>query len=81
LRAKARHEHWSEEITILTHEMNWTELWFQHPVQVWEQRRLVASLNQSQGHQVYAAKQVWVWTKFLGDANVSFMEVVHKNQL
>lgn len=74
LRAKARHQRWHEEITILKNEMIWTKIWFGHQVQVWEKRR-AASMSLSQGHQVYAAKQVWVWNRFLDDATQAFMDV------
>jgi hypothetical protein len=54
--------------------MIWTKIWFGHQVQVWEKRR-AASMSLSQGHQVYAAKQVWVWNRFLDDATQAFMDV------
>jgi hypothetical protein len=76
LRAKARHQRWKEEITIVEHEMVWTQLWFKHQIQVWEEREEVARLNLSHGHKVYAAKQVWVWKNFLDDAKTSFMDVL-----
>jgi hypothetical protein len=76
LRAKARHQRWEEEITIVENEMAWTQLWFQHQIQVWEKRRQVARLSLSHGHTVYAAKQVWVWTNFLDDARKSFMDIL-----
>jgi hypothetical protein len=56
--------------------MIWTKLWFHHQVQVWEERRCAASLSMSQGHQVYAAKQVWVWRRFLDDATTSFIDLI-----
>jgi hypothetical protein len=72
LRAKARHQRWDEEITIVKNEMIWTQLWFGHQVRVWEERRQAASASMSQGHQVYAAKQAWVWRSFLDDASKAF---------
>jgi hypothetical protein len=72
--AKARHQRWDEEITIVKNEMIWTRLWFQHQMQVWEERRKVACMSMSQGHQVYAAKQVWVWSCFLDDAMKTLMD-------
>jgi hypothetical protein len=76
LRAKARHQRWKEEITIVENEMVWMQLWFKHQIQVWEEREEVARLNLSHGHKVYAAKQVWVWKFFLHDAKISFMDVL-----
>jgi hypothetical protein len=72
LRAKARHQRWVEEITILKNEMIWTQLWFKHQVETWEGRRNAARLSMSEGHEIYAAKQVWVWRNFLKDATQAF---------
>jgi hypothetical protein len=70
LRAKARHQRWKEEIQILQNEMTWTQLWFQNQMVVWEERKQVATASLSDGHRVYAAKQVWVWKSFLDDASI-----------
>jgi hypothetical protein len=76
LRAKARHQRWKEEITIVENEMIWTQLWFQHQIEVWENRQKLAVESLSDGHKVYAAKQVWVWRTFLEDARLSFQSVL-----
>jgi hypothetical protein len=76
LRAKARHQRWKEEITILENEMIWTQLWFQHQIQVWQERQNMAAGSLTDGHKVYAAKQVWVWKTFLEDARKSFQSVL-----
>jgi hypothetical protein len=81
LRAKARHQRWKEEITIVENEMAWTQLWFQHQMQVWEKRKQVATVSLSNGHKVYAAKQVWGWKTFLDDARKSFMDVLQNTKL
>jgi hypothetical protein len=81
LRAKARHQRWKEEITILENEMIWTQLWFQHQMQGWQDRHQVAADSLSEGHKVYAAKQVWVWKTFLDDAEMSFKSVLATKQL
>jgi hypothetical protein len=70
--ARARHQRWEEEIVIVKHEMVWTQLWFGHQVQMWETRRSNAFFAMSKGHEVYAAKQVWVWNQFLNDAKKCF---------
>jgi hypothetical protein len=76
LRAKARHQRWVEEIEIVKHEMSWTQLWFDHQRKVWEIRQRVAAASMQHGHEAYAAKQVWVWTQFLDDANKSFAPII-----
>ena len=73
LRAKARHQRWKEEVTILENEMVWIKLWFEHQIGVWEARHRRST---SSGHRVFAAKQVWVWKKFLSDARQSFADAV-----
>ena len=52
--------------------MIWTQLWFKHQVETWEGRRNAARLSMSEGHEIYAAKQVWVWRNFLKDAMQAF---------
>jgi hypothetical protein len=76
LRARARYQRWKEEIEILKHEMIWTELWFEHQREVWERREHDAMKSRQNGHQAYAAKQVWVWTQFLEDAKKSFAATI-----
>jgi hypothetical protein len=69
LRAKARHERWKEEVMIVENEMTWIKLWFEHQIQVWEDRK---KRSTSSGHRVFAAKQVGMWRTFLSDACESF---------
>ena len=73
LRAKARHQRWKEEVTILENEMVWIKLWFEHQIEVWEDRE---KRSTSSGHRIFAAKQVWVWKRFLSDARQSFANAV-----
>jgi hypothetical protein len=73
LRAKARHQRWKEEVMIVENEMTWIKLWFQHQLEVWEGRQ---KRSTSSGHRVFAAKQVWVWKRFLSDASQTFAEAV-----
>jgi hypothetical protein len=72
LRAKARHARWAEEVTIVKNEMVWTHLWFKHQVETWESRQRASKLLMSEGHEIYAAKQVWVWKQFLESATEAF---------
>jgi hypothetical protein len=60
-------------VTILENEMVWIKLWFEHQIGVWEARHRRST---SSGHRVFAAKQVWVWKKFLSDARQSFADAV-----
>jgi hypothetical protein len=48
---------------------------------VWEERKQVATASLSDGHRVYAAKQVWVWKSFLDDARKSFIDFLPKGKL
>jgi hypothetical protein len=81
LRAKARHQRWEEEVTILQNEMKWIKLFFQHQIQVWEARRNRATSMKKFGHQLFAAKQVWMWRKFLSDASHTFSDSLSKSTL
>jgi hypothetical protein len=77
LRARARHQRWKEEIEIVKHEMIWTQLWLNHQKQAWEKRQEDARLLlDHQGHQIYAAKQVWVWSQFGDDAKKAFADII-----
>jgi hypothetical protein len=76
LRARARHQRWEEEIQLLQHEMTWTQLWFEQQQQMWKKRHRSTISQMCKGHEVYAAKQVWVWSQFLHDARNSFADTV-----
>jgi len=56
--------------------MLWTQLWFSHQKRSWEKRQDTACFSLSRGHQVYAAKQVWVWSQFLHDAQKAFNDIL-----
>jgi hypothetical protein len=72
LRAKARNKRWEEELLILKHEMIWTEKWFEHHQQKWEERMEGAKIASKMGHHAYAAKQVNIWSKFGEHARKEF---------
>jgi hypothetical protein len=76
LRAKARSKRWEEEVLILEHEMIWTELWFWHQKNKWEEQIKAAKLASKPGHQAYAAKQVGIWSQFGGNAKKEFGKIV-----
>ena len=78
LRAKARHQRWKEEVTIVENEMEWIKLWFEHQIKVWEDRKM---RRISSGHRVFAAKQVWIWKKFLSDARQTFSEALAESTI
>jgi hypothetical protein len=75
LRAKARHKRWEEEVLILTHEMIWTQKWFEHYQQKWEERMEGAKIAGKMGNHAYAAKQVYIWSKFGEHARKEFAKV------
>jgi hypothetical protein len=66
---------------ILENEMTWTQLWFQHQIQLWEERKTLAAESLSDGHVVYAAKQVWIWKTFWDDSKYSFQNVLSTKKL
>ena len=75
LRAKARSKRWQEEVLILQHEMDWTEMWFEHQQTVWEERMKGALDASKMGHHAYAAKQARVWRRFKEHAGLEFGKV------
>ncbi|KAG1896270.1 uncharacterized protein F5891DRAFT_959004, partial [Suillus fuscotomentosus] len=54
LKAKARYDHWSEELKLVQHEMCWTVWWFQKQESEWRAR---ADESIKNGHRAYAEKQ------------------------
>jgi hypothetical protein len=52
--------------------MIWTTLWFKHQQNIWVERMKKACRWQSEGHQCYAAKRVYVWGKFIKEAEKEF---------
>jgi hypothetical protein len=62
-------------VTILKNEMIWTQLWFQKQQKVWGDRCERASAL-SGGHQIYAAKQIGMWTEFLDVARKEFGGII-----
>jgi len=63
LRAKARCDRWGEELKLVTHEMSWVVLWFQHQRLVWEERAENSNRAGKPGHRIYAFKQVDLWQR------------------
>jgi hypothetical protein len=61
--------------------MLWTTLWFENQMRLWEERKTLATVSMSHGHQVYAAKQVWVWRTFLDDAKKAFQKILPQEKL
>jgi hypothetical protein len=60
-------------VTILENEMVWIKLWFDHQIEVWEDRK---QRSTSSGHRVFEVKQAWLWKKVLSDARQSFADAV-----
>ena len=73
-RSRARLARWSEELTLIPHEMGWTVQFFRHQAKVWEERR-VQSQNFA-GRACYAARQVAMWGKFAAQATTTFQRLV-----
>ena len=61
--------------------MLWTYLWFAHQKQVWEERRDKAFMSLTDGHRVYAAKQVGIWSEFLNSASEEFSDILEQMKL
>ncbi len=66
LRAKARHDRWVEEISMLKSEMGWTINYFDHEKKVWGKR--AEQSGGKEGHVAYALKQSVMWDRFGQDA-------------
>ena len=67
LRAKARHARWEEEVSRVTHEMQWVISWFQTSEKTWMNRfNDVKDEESADGLKCYALKQSHLW-KALGD--------------
>jgi hypothetical protein len=64
LRAKARVDRWSEELTLVKHEMNWTILWFKNQADLWRERSEREDGDLPDGHKAYATKQQKLWKAF-----------------
>ncbi|KAG1877467.1 hypothetical protein F4604DRAFT_1680133 [Suillus subluteus] len=69
LKAKARYDHWSEELKLVQHEMFWTVSWFRTQEARWRAR---ADESTKDGHKAYAEKQASMWAEFSADGLKSF---------
>jgi hypothetical protein len=64
LRAKARFDRWTEELTIVKQEMGWTILWFEYQANLWRERSEMEDSVLPKGHKAYATKQQKLWNAF-----------------
>ncbi|KII83158.1 hypothetical protein PLICRDRAFT_119732, partial [Plicaturopsis crispa FD-325 SS-3] len=72
LRAKARYERWEEEVLIVGNEMQWTVLWFMHQKNCWIKRRDQCGEENTNGHRIYAQKQIGMWDMFIAEGKRGF---------
>jgi hypothetical protein len=72
LRTKARQDRWSEELTIVRHEMKWTILWFNRQIKEWKDRQRKSVEQNKPGHIAYAEKQVAMWKMFVREGERGF---------
>ncbi|KAG0695623.1 hypothetical protein DFH29DRAFT_879915 [Suillus ampliporus] len=61
VKAKARYDHWSEELKLVQHEMFWTISWFQTQEVRW---RVRADESIKNGNRAYAERQASMWAEF-----------------
>lgn len=64
LKAKACYDRWSEELKLVRYEMGWSVEWYRSQEKEWRQRADDAWLQDKDGHQAYAEKQVKMWQAF-----------------
>ena len=56
----------------MKHEMEWTILWFQNQVKVWNERGKSEDSSLTPGHKPYAIKQEKLWNAFQRKATERF---------
>ncbi|KAG1743676.1 uncharacterized protein EDB91DRAFT_1081059 [Suillus paluster] len=61
LKAKARYDHWSEELKLVQYEMFWTISWFRTQEERW---RVRADESIKNGNRAYAERQASMWAEF-----------------
>ncbi|KIK89068.1 hypothetical protein PAXRUDRAFT_802182 [Paxillus rubicundulus Ve08.2h10] len=67
LQARARYSWWSEELTLVRHEIYWVRKWFegQEEEEEWKRR---ASQSQEVGYKVYAKRKGVLYHSYAEDA-------------
>lgn len=75
LRSKAQHDRWSEERTLIDHEMDWTVRFFKYHENQWSARQDVAHSLDQPGHAAYAAKQSEIWKRLREQATYEFQRL------
>jgi len=53
-------------------EMGFIVLWFQHQRRDWERRKIDSEQAGSEGHRIYACKQIDLWRRFEQEARAKF---------
>lgn len=73
LRTKARADRWTEEVTLLKKEMEWTLATFQHWQTTWKRRiEYLETQDRKKGHVAYAWREVKHWDTFIIRAKAAF---------
>lgn len=73
LRARAQMNRWSEELTMVNYEMQWTTRYFLHRSATWQERTL--SPHPHRGPKAYAARQAEQWKQLAREAERVFSAV------
>ncbi|KAI6015713.1 hypothetical protein EDC04DRAFT_2577949 [Pisolithus marmoratus] len=70
LKARARRDRWKEEVSLVRHEMLWTELWFEYHKKMWEKAK-GSAVNRAR-KEAYAKNQMGLWSDFASKARLMF---------
>ncbi|KIK77812.1 hypothetical protein PAXRUDRAFT_165666, partial [Paxillus rubicundulus Ve08.2h10] len=69
LKVGARYHWWSEELTLVRHEMYWIRKWFEGQEEEWKRR---ASQSQEAGYKVYTERKGILYHSYAEDAVMRF---------
>ncbi|KIK81812.1 hypothetical protein PAXRUDRAFT_155207 [Paxillus rubicundulus Ve08.2h10] len=69
LEARTRYHRWSEELTLVRHEMYWVRKWFEGQEEEWKRR---ASQSQEAGHRAYAERKGVLYHSYAEDVAMRF---------
>ncbi len=78
LKARAQYYRWTEELSILSGEMEWIVRYFHYEYSRWDKLLQGAQSMGETGHAAFAAKQRAMWREFGTKAQVAFLDVNQK---
>ncbi|KAG1882239.1 hypothetical protein F4604DRAFT_1921982 [Suillus subluteus] len=81
LRTKALRDRWSEEVTIVKHEMQWSINFFKHRAKQWLGHMHNATSAGLTGHTCYAARQSHIYDQLASHAEDSFRKLIVQLQV